>query len=199
MKRYAGFKNYSSSLLEEQATQLNSMVTLNIVTALKMKSSIKRNAIRRRMNILAHSVKLKRKANTYFRMELYIMDNGRVIKGMVMGYRSGLTGLSTKAFGLITKLMEKALSIMLMEMCSKVNGSLTRLMGMESICMLMEQDTKGIGRTIYKTAMELKLGLMDRSMRDIMFRVRSKDMEPTHGLMVLLMKENGFRIRSMGG
>ncbi len=56
-------------------------------------------------------MRLKKKVNTYFRMELSTQDSGRAIKDTDMEFSNGLTVLSMKASGRTTRLMAKAFSI----------------------------------------------------------------------------------------
>ena len=59
-----------------------------------------------------HYQRLKRKENTYFRMELFIKDSGKGIRDMAMDCNSGLTVLNMKASGKTTKPMAKERFIM---------------------------------------------------------------------------------------
>ena len=75
-------------------------------------------------------------------------------------HRSGLTALSTRGSGALTKPTAKASSGTLMVMSTKVFGKTIKQTGTESTFMLTVPSTKATGSTIFRTAKALSLGVM---------------------------------------
>ena len=83
-------------------------------------------------------------------MALFMKDNGRMVKQMVMASSCTQTVISTKASGLMTKPKDMAHTTMQMEQCTEV-----------------------IGCKISSMARVLKRGLMEHAMREAIHMVRS--------------------------
>lgn len=97
-------------------------------------------------------------------MVLFTEANGKMKTDTVMVFKFGQMVQSMKAFGKITKLMERASFGMQTEMFLMANGKMIRLMVTEYTLMLMERSMKGSGLMIYNTEKDLRFGLMAHAM-----------------------------------
>jgi len=132
--------------------------------------------------------------NSYSKMELDTKDNGKRMYVTEKELRYGLMVPNTKACGKITKLMDRVLSGMYMEISMKESGSVIRPTVTENIPIAMELLMKVIGRTIFNMAKVLNSGMITPNMKANTKEVKSMDKEPTLGKMVHNILENGMKI-----
>ena len=132
--------------------------------------------------------------NSYSKMELDTKDNGKRMYVTEKELRYGLMVPNTMACGKITKLMDRVLSGMYMEISMKESGSVIRPTVTENIPIAMELLMKVIGRTIFNMAKVLNSGMITLNMKVNTKEVKSMDKEPTLGKMVHNIPENGMKI-----
>lgn len=73
----------------------------------------------------------KGKGNKFGRMEVSMLENGKIIKLMAMVHSTTLMEMSMKDNGPMTKQTVKAHILILMELNTSVNGKMTNNMDME--------------------------------------------------------------------
>ena len=83
-------------------------------------------------------------------------ENGRVLQGMVMEFKSGQMVLCMRVIGVTTRLMGRENLLMQMATYSMDIGKEIRRMDMVFINMLMGADMKENGEMTYNMVMELK-------------------------------------------
>lgn len=86
----------------------------------------------------------------------YMRENGRVLQGMVMEFKSGQMVLCMRVIGVTTRLMGRENLLMQMATYSMDIGKEIRRMDMVFINMLMGADMKENGEMTYNMVMELK-------------------------------------------
>lgn len=122
--------------------------------------------------------------------ELYIKDNGLIIKNKVMADKYGQKDLSMKVCGTKTWPTAKEGSFTQEAMFTKDNGSMTKQKVKVSICIKMEHHILANGWMTNNMDTVYRNGLMEHNMRAISIRVSKKAMELSFGQMAANIRVN---------
>jgi len=121
----------------------------------------------------------------------------RPMSAMARDTRSGLTGPSMKAIGVMTRQMGEADSSTQMETSTKETGETTRRMELANIITLMEQSTRENGKTISNMVTVRRHGLTVPAMKEITNRERKMVMADSCGQMAPPMTASSLTTTSM--